>query len=424
MMDKRIKTPFRRDKRKLAWSAVGITLAFGVTLKIFSTPSYDIPQQRVDLMGLQLGKARFEKFSDSINVIGNVIPQTTVFLDAVSGGRVEERFAEQGDFVEKSQPLVRLSNTSLQLSVFSLEAQVTEQLDRFRNTQMLMETNSLSLKQDILQSDREIMQLKRKIRQLIPLVEKGTIAKDELLDHQEDLEYFQRRKELSETRKRTEESILATQISQLETRVAAQQENLQFARNELENLLVKAPVTGWLSEFDIELGQSKQVGERLGKIDITDKYKVVSRIDEYYLNQITLGMKVIMRINGEKVESDISKIDSRVSDSKFLVEVDIPANGTQEKPNVKRGQTIEMEFVLSDSEDEVIVVERGPFYKATGGHWVFVVNEDRTQAIRRPIVLGKKNQNYFEVLEGLNQGETIITSSYNGFDKSELLHLN
>ncbi|GAB2930642.1 efflux RND transporter periplasmic adaptor subunit [Rheinheimera gaetbuli] len=402
---------------------MGVVLATGVAFKLFSSPGHVGTQQRVEAKGLQFKKTRLDKFSDTVNVLGNVIPKTTIYLDVVSGGRVEERFAEQGDYVEKGQPLVRLSNTSLQLSVFSLEAQVTEQLDRFRNTQISMDTNTLSLEQDILNSDRMIIQLQRKIKQIEPLVQKGIIAKDQLTEYLEDLEYYQKRKDLLGERKQKEESVIKVQITQLEKQVEAQKENLQFARKELENLLVRAPVTGRLSEFNIELGQSKREGERLGKVDITDKYKVVSRVDEYYLNQISLDMPVVLKINGEKVESTISKIESRVIESKFIVEAEIPKNFSKGELTVKNGQTIDMEIVLSDSDEEVLMIERGPFYRNTGGHWVFVLNGDGTSASKRSIVLGKINQNYFEVLEGLEVGEMVITSSYNGFDKSEILHL-
>lgn len=423
-MDKKINKSTREKKLK-ASIYIGITLSvIWMFFNVWSAASSNVSQQQIKFSGLKISDVKSDAFSDTLNVLGNVIPKRTIYLDAVSGGRVEERFVEQGDYVKEGQPLVRLSNPSLQLSVFGFEAQVTEQLNFFQNTQMLMEANSVNLKLELLQNNRNLTQLHRKIKQIRPLVEQGIIAEDKLTEYQEDLDYYQRRQVLSEQRKEQEKSISSAQIKQLEKSVLSQRENLNFARIALENLLVRAPIDGQLSEFNIEIGQSKSAGERLGKIDIAGQFKVVANIDEYYLNRVFLDMSVVLLINDLNINAKISKIDSRVSGSKFIVEVDIPLDTANESINLKWGQTLEMEIVLSHSDSSVLVINSGAFYQSTGGHWIYALNEDGTSAVKRNIVIGKKNKQYFEVLSGLADGERVITSSYTNFDKSEILLFN
>ena len=423
-MDKKIKKSLWKKKLKVS-IYVGITLsAIWIFSNIMSEANSNVSQQQIELRGLKISTVTLGEFADTLNVLGNVIPKKTIYLDAVSGGRVEEKFVEQGDYVKKGQPLVRLSNPALQLSVYGFEAQITEQLNLFRNTQMLMESNSVNLKIELLDNNRNITQLHRKIKQIKPLVEKGIIAKDKLTEFQEDLDYYQRRQILSEKRKEQEISINSERIKQLEDSVVSQRENLGFAREALSNLLVKAPSDGQLSHFDVEIGQTKNAGFRLGKIDIAGQFKVVVNIGEYYLNKVYLGMSAILLINDLKLNATISKIDSRVSGAKFIVEVDIPMDSVTENIKLKWGQTLEMEILLSNSDQKVLVIDSGAFYQSTGGHWIYALNEGGESAMKRNIVIGKKNKQNFVVLSGLSDGERVITSSYKNFDKSEILLFN
>jgi len=356
-------------------------------------------------------------FEDSVSLRGSISPQTTIYLDAMNGGRVEEKLVEQGQYVEKGQPLVRLSNISLQLDVMSREAQVTEQLNFLRNTQMTMTTNRLNLRRDSLEIDRQIDHLHRKITQASPLVKQGVLAQEKLQSMALDLKYYQDRKILTKERQKQEEKIRQMQVKQLEDSANMLQENLLFARSNLDNLLVKAPVSGYLSELNIELGESKTIGSRLGQIDLSDGFKLVANIDEYYLNTMAIGMKGEIEHNGEIIPLSIAKIDSRVRDAQFQIELKLPSHLN----NIKRGQSFELALTLDKGIKNSLLLKRGAFTRNSGGNWAFVVNPDGNSATRREIKLGKKNQDYYQILSGLSKGEQVIISNYSAFDKAQTL---
>ncbi len=357
-------------------------------------------------------------FIDALSLRGQVVPKTTIYLDTIAGGQVEDRLVEQGEYVEKDQPLVRLSNTSLQLDVMSREAQVTEQLNFLRNTQMAMETSRLNLRRDLLEINLQISHLERRFTQSHTLVKKAVLAQNVLDEIHSDLTYYKARKELTLERQEQENSIRKVQVTQLEDSAQMLQKNLQFARKNLDNLLIKAPVTGYLSELDVEIGASKRQGARLGQIDIPNEYKLVVRLDEFYLNQVQLTMPVHVKLDSGTLEAQVSKIDSRVAKSQFQVEVALPSG----QGEIKRGQSIDLELMLGGNKDSALLLKRGAFFSSSGGNWVYVLSKDGTQAERRTIRLGKKNQHYYEVLEGLAVGEQVITSSYSNFDKAQQLN--
>ncbi|MFC0118250.1 efflux RND transporter periplasmic adaptor subunit [Pseudoalteromonas xiamenensis] len=373
--------------------------------------------QTVDVTSLTITPVKQGAFTDSLQLRGQVVPKTTVYLDTIAGGQVEARLVEQGEYVEKGQPLVRLSNTSLQLDVMSREAQVTEQLNFLRNTQMTMETSRLNLKRDLLEIDLQIKHLERRIKQYRVLAQTGVLAQDKLDELEQDLAYYLDRKALTVERQQQENSIREVQVSQLEDSAKMLDKNLQFARKNLDNLLLRAPVAGYLSELDAEIGASKSSGARLGQIDLPDEYKLVVRLDEFYLNQVQMNMPVVVTLEGQKVAAHVTKIDSRVSQSQFQIEVDLP----KQSPDIKRGQSLDVELMFGADNANAVLLARGAFFTTTGGNWIYVVNQDGQVAERRAIRLGKKNRDYFEVLEGLAAGERVITSSYSHFDKAQIL---
>ena len=231
------------------------------------------------------------------------------------------------------------------------------------------------------------------------------------------LNYYHARKELTLERQKQENSIREVQVAQLSDSAKMLEKNLQFARRNLDNLLIKAPVSGYLSELDVEIGESKQSGARLGQIDIPNEYKLVVRLDEFYLNQVQRDMTVMIELESGTVNAKVSKIDSRVQQSQFQIEVDLPSN----TKSIKRGQSIDIELMLGGDKNNALLLKRGAFFTNSGGNWVYVIEQGGDKAVRRDIRLGKKNQHYFEVLEGLNAGEQVIISSYSNFDKAQQL---
>ncbi|MAD89949.1 MAG: efflux transporter periplasmic adaptor subunit [Pseudoalteromonas sp.] len=414
-MDKKIERSGLQKHLKKAVAA-GVLLSIAAAAFAF-TDSSSGRSQNLSLSSVTINAVEQGAFVDALSLRGQVVPKTTIYLDTIAGGQVEERLVEQGTYVTKGQPLVRLSNTSLQLDVMSREAQVTEQLNFLRNTQMNMETSRLNLRRDLLEIDLQITHLERRYKQSKPLVERGVLAQDRLSEISEDLAYYKARKELTLERQKQENSIRKVQVEQLEDSAEMLQKNLQFARANLDNLLIKAPVSGYLSELDVEMGESKSRGARLGQIDIPNEYKLVVRLDEFYLNQVQKGMDVNVHLDGGSVMATVSKIDSRVTQSQFQVEVALPSG----QQDIKRGQSIDVELMLGGNKDNALLLKRGAFFTSSGGNWVYVLSSDGKTAERREIRLGKKNQNYFEVLDGLSAGEQVITSGYSNFDKAQTL---
>ncbi|WP_028834739.1 MULTISPECIES: efflux RND transporter periplasmic adaptor subunit [unclassified Pseudoalteromonas] len=415
-MDKKIERSFTQKYLKKFTLAA---LALGVAAAAYGfTQSSDTGRsQHIDRSSLTVSTVKQGAFKDALSLRGQVVPKTSIYLDTIAGGQVEERLVEQGEYVEKGQPLVRLSNTNLQLDVMSREAQVTEQLNFLRNTQMTMETSRLNLRRDLLEIELKITHLTRRLKQTKPLVKSGVLAQEQLAELEEDLNYYQARKELTLERQKQENSIREVQVAQLSDSAKMLEKNLQFARRNLDNLLIKAPVSGYLSELDVEIGESKNSGARLGQIDIPNEYKLVVRLDEFYLNQVQRDMAVMIELESGTVNAKVSKIDSRVQQSQFQVEVDLPSN----TKSIKRGQSIDIELMLGDDNNNALLLKRGAFFTNSGGNWVYVIEQGGDKAVRRDIRLGKKNQHYFEVLEGLNAGDKVITSSYSNFDKAQQL---
>ncbi|CAM3015713.1 efflux RND transporter periplasmic adaptor subunit [Pseudoalteromonas distincta] len=415
-MDKKIERSFTQKYFK---KFIFATMALGVAAAAYGfTQTSDTGRsQNVELGSLTVSTVKQGAFKDALSLRGQVVPKTSIYLDTIAGGQVEERLVEQGEFVEVGQPLVRLINTNLQLDVMGREAQVTEQLNFLRNTQMNMETSRLNLRRDLLEIELKITHLTRRLKQTKPLVKSGVLAQDKLAELEEDLSYYHARKELTLERQKQERSIREVQVAQLSDSAKMLEKNLQFARRNLDNLLVKAPVSGYLSELDVEIGESKSSGARLGQIDIPNEYKLVVRLDEFYLNQVQRDMAVMIELDDDATTAKVSKIDSRVQQSQFQIEVDLPSN----TKSIKRGQSIDLELMLGNNKNDALLLNRGAFFTNSGGNWVYVIEQGSDKALRRDIRLGKKNQHYFEVLEGLKAGDQVITSSYSNFEKAQQL---
>jgi HlyD family secretion protein len=252
------------------------------------------------------------------------------------------------------------------------------------------------------------------------LVDKGLLAKDRLTEIEDNLRYYQARKALTIERQEQENSIRKVQVKQLEESAIMLEKNLLIARDNLDNLLFKAPVSGYLSEINVEVGESKERGARLGQIDIPNEYKLVILLDEFYLNQVHRDLAVMVALESGNIMAKVSKIDSRVNQSKFQIEVDLPTSAS----NIKRGQNIDIKLMLGGNKEQALLLKRGAFFASSGGNWAYVLTAEGSKAIRRNISLGKKNQDYFEILSGLSLGEKVITSSYGNFDKAQQLQLN
>ena len=372
-----------------------------------SSTSYTLDGQRIRSASVETGV-----FEDYIPLRATVEPERTVFLDAIEGGRVEEILVDDGAYVEEGQPILELSNTSLQLDVIAREAEVSEQLNNLRNTQLAIEQNRLSLKGDLIEINYQITRLQRLVDRYIELEGNKFISKREYEDAVDELAYWTSRRGVTLESQEQDEKIRLAQIAQLQTSVEQLEKNLTLTRGNLENLLVRAPRAGQLTSLDAELGESKARGERLGQIDDVDRFKATALVNEFYLNRVSIGQRAELDIDGTRYELEISKVYPNVQASQFEVDLRF-TNGAP--PDIRRGQTLQMRLVLGDAENNVLLLANGPFFNDTGGAWVFVMNDDRSVATRRDVELGRRNSTNIEVIGGLVDGDEIIISSYSNF---------
>ncbi|XPF93147.1 efflux RND transporter periplasmic adaptor subunit [Colwellia sp. RE-S-Sl-9] len=356
---------------------------------------------------------RKASFDDYIPLRVRVEPFKSVYLDAIEGGRVEEVLVEEGDIVTKGQALLRLSNTKLQLDLISREAQVSEQLNNLRNTQLDIERNRLSLKRDLIELDHQIKQLNLQLKRRKTMAD--FIDQEQLETLGNELHYLTQRRNITLESQVQEEKMRLAQIKQLESNVSQLEKNLKIARSNLDNLLVKAPRSGRLTSFDLDVGESKSGGERLGQIDDVEQFKATGLVSEFYLNRLVIGQQAIVNISGEQYTLVLRKIYPQVKNNEFEIDLHF-INKTPE--SIRRGQTLTPRLMLSDSE-EVLLFDNGAFMQESAGTWVYVLDPTASYAQQRKITIGRHTPAQIEILSGLSAGETVLISSYSNLKSAE-----
>jgi len=415
-MDRRIEQKSRSPL--IIGSAIGgaVVLLTIIFTTFDSSTSFTLDGQRIRTAEVSTGV-----YEDFIPLRGAVEPERTVYLDAIEGGRVEAIHVEEGAFVEEGQPLIDLSNTSLQLDVIAREAEVSEQLNNLRNTQLAIEQNRLKLKSDLIEIDYEIKRLSRLVARYEELEGNQFISKNEYEDSRDELQYYENRRAVTRESQAQDEKIRLAQIEQLDSSVKHLEKNLTLARGNLDNLLIRAPRSGQLTSMDAEIGESKDRGERLGQIDDVDRFKAVALINEFYLNRVRLGQQALLEVNGREYRLEVSKIYPEVQASQFEVDFRFMGNAP---PDIRRGQTLQMRLVLGDTTDRATLLANGPFFNDTGGAWVFVLDPDGKIATRRTVQLGRRNPSTIEVEAGLLPGDEVIISSYANFIEVDRLFID
>ena len=415
-MDRRISR--KTSKRQLAiYGALAIAaLAFAWWFidTIAGGRSLTVNAQRIAISPVTTGT-----YEDFIPLRGRLVPSSTVFLDAIEGGRVEQVLVEDGALVEAGDLIAVLSNTNLQLEVLGREAAVTEQLNNMRTIELQLEQNRLAHKRNLVEIDYQITRLSREIGRQRELLGNNLVSQSTIDQLEDELAYYRNRREVTLESQATDARMQETQLQQLRDAGEQLQAGLGFARKNLEDLYVRAPVAGKLSGFNIEIGQSITPGGRLGQIDDPDGYKLNARIDEYYLGRVDLELPAVAEHNGREIELRVAKIYPQVKEGNFEVDMAF----AEQPAGLRRGQTLQTRLTLGDNTD-AILIPNGAFYQETGGKWVFVVAPDGSEAIKRNVRLGRRNSDFIEVLDGLEPGERVITSPYTSFVGMDRLSLN
>jgi HlyD family secretion protein len=355
-------------------------------------------------------------FEDFIPVRGRVTPAKTLFLDAIEGGRVERILVEDGTSLQTGDLIVELSNASLQLSVLGNEARVAEQLNNMRSIELNLEQNRLQHKSNVVDLSYQIKMFTRQLAREKELIVTGAIMQSKFDDTSDTLDWYKKRLTLTLESQASDARMQGEQLVFLKDTSARLESNLAISRQNLDNMKVRAPVAGKLSGFNVEVGQSIGRGERLGQIDTPNDYKLTAFIDEFYLGRVDIGQQA----HYQDYRLVISKIYPQVQNGQFEIDFKFV---DQQPTGIRRGQTIQTKLTLGDA-SEAILIPNGAFFQDTGGNWIFVVTNSGTEAVKRNIRLGRRNNQFIEVIEGLNVGEQVVTSPYSQYKEMQKLKLS
>ncbi|MBR4821715.1 MAG: HlyD family efflux transporter periplasmic adaptor subunit [Bacteroidales bacterium] len=372
---------------------------------------------RVDKDTIMLANAVKGEFNDYIRVSGRVQPMTTIQLSPQEGGVVQKILIEEGSAVKAGDPILVLANDNLDLSILNSEAELAEKENILRNTQIQMEQQKLDVRQNVLEYGTQVERLRRTYEQQKALYDDKLIAKEDYLKAEEDYLLAKQKYELMAERSRQDSLYRGTQIDRMEESLENMELNMQMIRKRKSNLIVKAPIDGELGLLDVVLGQSIASGTKIGQINSVGSYKVESQIDEHYIDRVVSGLEATFERQGETYSTVIRKVYPEVRDGKFKAEFKFDG---EQPDNIRAGQTYYLNLQLGQSE-EAVIIPRGTFYQKTGGKWIYVVNKEGTKAVKREIRIGRQNPQYYEVLEGLSDGEQVITSGYDTYGDSDVL---
>jgi HlyD family secretion protein len=407
-MDRIIEKKKGLRPKHYVWIGSGLVLILAL-VKLATTDYASV--YKADRDKLTISETTEGQFNDYITVIGQVEPISVIYLDAIEGGRVEERLIEEGTMVSEGDIILKLENRQLYQTILNSEAALAEKENYLRNTRISFETELIQSKRNILDSEHRLNRSKRMYEQYDQLMKEDLIAREDFLQAKENYEYEVRLLEINKLKARNDSLIRLTSMHTLENDLAKMREMFYLVRERLDHLNVRAPVDGQLGMLDAEIGQSIGMGQRIGQINVLTNFKVVAQIDEHYIDRIRRDLTATFDRSSVNFQLTVRKVYPEVRNGQF--KIDLVFEG--DKPdNIRTGQTYHIRLELGQPE-KAILLPRGGFFQSTGGQWVFVLDKDGTTATKRPIRIGKQNPQYYEVIEGLEPGEKVITSGYEMF---------
>jgi HlyD family secretion protein len=417
-MDRKLAKKRGITRKNIWYFLFGALMIAVVLIIIFGDKS---SKYNVDVSRITIEEVKQDVFQDYITVQGTVEPITTIYLDAVEGGRVEEILIEEGNMVKKGDVILRISNDNLLLEITNNEAQVVRAINELRTARLQMDQTRLQYKQQIIELDRTVKQSRRLYENNKVLREEDHISREEFEQSKEGYESSNELLDLVLENYRNDSIYRSIQISSLEFSVTSMEESMRIIRRRLDNLNIKASVNGELASLNPEIGEVISYGSRVGTINILDSYKLRVDIDEHYIARVQKGLSGECDFASTPYTGAITKVYPEVQNGRFAVDMvftdEIPAQ-------IRIGQTSRIRLQLGESKQGVLLT-KGGFYQTTGGQWVFVLDETEEFAIKRDISIGRQNPRYYEVLGGLEPGEKVIVSSYQNYadhDKLILKH--
>jgi len=388
---------------------MGWKMAFGNTASTF----------RTDREKLSIAKVSFGKFDDYITINGNVAPISTIYMDAYEGGRVTEKLIEEGAMVKKGDIILKLENRGLYEQILASENNLALKQNDLRSTKLTFDARQVEGRKDLVNSKYELQKLKRTYEQNQALYKDELISKEEYLTAKENYELAEKQFEIIKIQTDQDNVLRNTSLKELDGDLARMKKTLSMVYERIDHLNVRAPADGQLGFLDAEIGQSIQQGQRIGQVNVLTDYKIEASIDEHYIDRVKRNLTAVLERNGTEYELRIRKVYPEVRNGRFNVDLVF----VNEKPEtIRSGQSYNLKLQLGAS-NEALLLPKGSFFQSTGGQWIFVLDESGNVAWRRPIRIGKQNSRYYELLEGLETGEQVITSNYDNFGDAEKIIL-
>ena len=368
---------------------------------------------------ISVSEVKAGEFNDYIRLSGTVQPLVTIQISPIEGGIVDAILIEEGSMVKKGDEILRLSNDNLDLQILNSEAELAEKENILRNTQIQMEQDRLNVKQSKAEYQLNVKRLKRTYEQQKTLYEEKLIAKEEYLKAKEDYDLAAEKLQIILDKEVQDSLFRSTQVERMRESLENMQINMRMIRKRKDNLTIKAPIDGQLGILDAVLGENIGAGTKIGQISDMSSYKIEAQIDEHYIDRVTPGLAATFERQGATFNASLRKVYPEVRDGKFKADFKFEGEVPE---NIRSGQTYYLNLQLGSPEGAVLI-PRGSFFQKTGGKWIYVVSKDGSKATKREIRIGRQNPQYYEVLEGLEPGEKVITSGYDSFGENEVLIL-
>ncbi|HEY0652748.1 MAG TPA: HlyD family efflux transporter periplasmic adaptor subunit [Chryseosolibacter sp.] len=416
-MDKQLKKKKWTVKRIATYGGIALFTVFVGYQFIFADRRNKL---KVEKDKITISEVKRGVFQETIPQTGIVEPSRTVYLDAVEGGTIKRVVAQSGQMLKKGDVILELSNINREITVLQQEAQLNESITRQRDTRLAITRNDLEQRQTLALIDNQLQVLEPQYRRQKQLFEKKLISKQEFEKTEADYKYNLERRKITYDVYKADSVDRLRQLRELTFSERKMSQSLEGVGKILDNLIIRAPMDGQLSRPQLDPGQAVNPGQRLGQVDIVGSYKVRVPIDELYLPRINEGLQATASFNNKDYLLEITYVYTTISNGRF--DVDMQFVG-ETPPGIRRGQSLRLRIQLSQSSEELLLPVGG-FYKDTGGNWVYVLEDGGNRAVKRDVKLGRKNPENFEILEGLQPGDKVITSSYENFGNNEVLILN
>ena len=410
-------------KKHWPWAAAAALLLVIVAWLILGNHASTL---RVSAEDITISDVRLAEFKDYVRLSGQVVPIQVVQLSPEEGGIVTERVAEEGTMVRKGNVIIRLRNSGLDLQILNAEAELAEKQNLLRNTQVAMQQDRLNNQLEQAQLAMDTERKLRSFRQNERLYNEKLISREVYLQSEEDYRLAQRKQALIVQRLQQDSIYRSVQMDQMEDNLANMRTNVVLVRERKNKLEVRAPIDGELGLLDVELGQSVTAGQKIGQVNDLSDYKIEAQVDEHYIDRVRAGLTARGPLpsssKGEAINLTLRKVYPEVRQGKFRVDFTIQSPAGGRRGNLRSGQTYYLNLELGQPE-QAVLIPRGAFFQKTGGTWIYVLSKDGRTAYRRTIRIGRQNPQYYEVTEGLEPGERVITSGYEAFGDNERLEM-